>query len=222
MDIPLAVDIDGTLTRPDGTLDPRVIDPLREWEGLVVVTTGKVLPNSLSLCDYIGIPRCTVSENGGIVFAKGELSINSDGDAPRRVLEEYIEEGFDPGWGEVDLVNKWRETEVAVNTDSPKQPLERIASEHGLMVVDTKYAYHVKSPHVDKGSGLLSVCDLLDRDVEEFVAIGDSENDAPTFRVVGESYALSNSDEKAKSEADFVVDQGFADGFLEVLDSLDT
>lgn len=40
-DPPLILDIDGTLTRPDGWgIDPRIFDPIREWDAPVVIATG--------------------------------------------------------------------------------------------------------------------------------------------------------------------------------------
>jgi hydroxymethylpyrimidine pyrophosphatase-like HAD family hydrolase len=87
-------------------------------------------------------------------------------------------------------------------------------------VVDTGYAYHVKTPGVEKGEGLIEVADALGLEPESFVAIGDSENDVSLFRVAGESYALANADDRAKAAADTVVGGAFSDGTLSVLRSL--
>ena len=64
---PLAVDIDGTLTRPDTSIDPRVINPLRDWDDPVVVATGKAFPYPVALCAFLGVPANVVAENGGVV-----------------------------------------------------------------------------------------------------------------------------------------------------------
>jgi len=58
-------------------------------------------------------------------------------------------------------------------------------------VVDTGYAYHVKSTGVSKGRGLERVGDALGIGPDEFVAIGDSENDVSTFAVAGASRTRS-------------------------------
>ena len=217
---PLVLDIDGTMTRPDDSIDPRFFDVLPEWDAPVVLATGKSFPYPVSLCHFLTIPQNVVAETGGIVLARGEVTRNGDGEAARRVAEAYVEAGYDLGWGPADLVNRWRETEVAVARDQPLGPLEELAAEHGQEVVDTGYAYHVKSPSVEKGIGLKSVARLLDCDPGEFVAIGDSENDVSTFGVAGESYAVANADEKAKRAADVVLDQSYSDGALAVLDDL--
>ena len=217
---PLAVDIDGTLTRPDASLDPRVIDPLRDYEGPVVVTTGKVLPNAVALCHFVGIPERCVAETGAIVLADDELTVVGDGAAADAFAADYVDAVGSLGWGDTDVVNRWREVEVAVNLDHDRDTVDRIAAEHGLEVLDTGYAYHVKSPDVDKGQGLERAASLLEIDTDDVVAIGDSENDVHTFRVAGESYAVANADSAARDAADHVTEGTYADGFLEALDAV--
>jgi hydroxymethylpyrimidine pyrophosphatase-like HAD family hydrolase len=121
-------------------------------------------------------------------------------------------------WADADLVNRWRETELAVAREMPRDPLDRIASDHGLVVVDTGYAYHVKSPDIDKATGLQAVAEELGLAPDDFLAVGDSENDAPTFEVAGRSVAVGNADERALAAADHVTEASFADGFLEAVE----
>jgi len=72
-DPPLAVDIDGTLTREDRSVDSRVLDVLREWDAPVVVATGKALPYPVALCQFVGVEECVVAENGGVAYVNDEL-----------------------------------------------------------------------------------------------------------------------------------------------------
>jgi phosphoglycolate phosphatase (TIGR01487 family) len=220
---PLVVDIDGTMTRPEQGprergIDPRVLTPLREWPTEVVLATGKAFPYPVALCGFVGIPERVVAENGGVVYADGEVHLAGDPEAARAVADQYRAEGYDLGWAGGDTVNRWRETEVAVSRDAPEEPLRRIAADYGQEVVDTGYAYHVKSPGTDKGAGLETMCGTLDRAPDEFVAVGDSENDAATFEVAGRSFAVANADDSARAAADEVVDGAHADGLLEALD----
>jgi phosphoglycolate phosphatase (TIGR01487 family) len=219
---PLVLDIDGTITRGDGSssIDPRVFEELREWPAPVVIATGKAFPYPVALCQFIGLPPLVIAENGGIVLAGDEIRVVGEASAARDVAREYREAGHSIGWGESDLVNRWRETEVAVNRASPLAPLEAIAEEHGLEVVDTGYAYHVKDPAITKGAGLGAICDALDRAPEEFVAIGDSENDVSTFAEVGRSFAVANADRAARAAADEVIERSYSEGALSVLSEL--
>jgi phosphoglycolate phosphatase (TIGR01487 family) len=222
MTAPLALDIDGTLTRADGQpgIDPRVFEPIREWPEPVVLATGKAFPFPVALCQFLGIPERVVAENGGIVCADGELSVVGERAAVEAAVAALRERGYDLGWGEPDLVNRWRETEIAANLDVPEAPLREAATDHGLEVVDTGYAYHLKAPEVAKGDGLRAVADLLGYEPSAFVAVGDSENDVSTFGVAGESYAVANADAAARAAADAVTEGVHADGTLEVIDRL--
>ena len=216
---PLVVDIDGTLTDEERAVDPRVFPVLAEWPERVVIATGKAMPYPIALCEFLGIEYTVVAENGGVVFveATDELQLRGDHEACLTVAEAYRELGHEMGFGEVDLANRWRETEVVVNLDQPVEPLERLATEVGLVVLDTGFAYHVTDPSVDKGTGLTAVCSELELDPDSFLAVGDSENDAQLFDVAGESVAVANADETAKARADRVTDAEYADGFLEAV-----
>ncbi|QLH78101.1 phosphoglycolate phosphatase [Halosimplex rubrum] len=217
---PLAVDIDGTLTDEERALYPPVLPVLREWDAPVVLATGKAVPYPVALCEFAGVERTVVAENGGVAFvhATDDLLFLGDRQAAQNVVDEYVETGHDLGWGSHDLINRWRKTEVAVSRDAPLEPLQRIAADHGLEVVDTGFAYHVKSPDVSKGAALREVADRLDRDPEEFVAVGDSINDVSTFEVAGRSFAVANADEPARAAADEVLDAAYGEGFLEAVE----
>ncbi|WP_436900218.1 phosphoglycolate phosphatase [Halovenus halobia] len=216
---PLVADIDGTLTDDQRALDPRVMPVLRGWPAPVIVATGKAMPYPVALCEFLGLDVCVIAENGGVGLAgrEGSLRFTGDREAATAVVEQYREQGYSLGWGETDLVNRWRETEIAVSRESPLEPLEAIASEHGLTVVDTGYAYHVKSPEQSKGRALEVLAEDLDITPTECLAIGDSVNDVSTFEVAGTSVAVGNADKEAKSAADYVTTASFGDGFLEAV-----
>jgi len=217
---PLVVDIDGTLTDKDRAVDPRVFPVLSEWPQPVVVATGKAMPYPIALCEFVGIDYTVIAENGGVVFveATDTLQIEGDREACLAVAEAYRDLGHEMGFGEVDLANRWRETEVVVDLSQPEAPLRRLAEEVGLDFLDTGFAYHVTDPAVDKGTGLEAVCATLGLEPAKFLAVGDSENDAEVFDVAGESVAVANADETARSRADRVTAASYADGFLEAVE----
>lgn len=221
---PLAVDIDGTLTDDRRRLDHRVIPLLREWTEAapVVVATGKALPYPVALCEFLGIPTTVIAENGGAAYVErtDELRFVGDREAAEAVAADYADAGYSLGWGEVDLTNRWRETELAVSRDQPLEPLREAAARHGLEVVDTGFAYHVKSPDVDKGEGLVAVADALGIDAESFAAVGDSANDVGMLERARVSYAVANADEKALEAADHVTEGTYGDGFIEAAERI--
>ena len=217
---PLAVDIDGTLTDDRRAVDTRVFPVLRAWPAPVVVATGKALPYPVALCEFLRIDPVVIAENGGVVLLEREDVIRFEGrpDDAQAVAETYRARGHDIGWGEIDIVNRWRETELAVSTDAHREALERIAAEHGMTVVDTGFAYHVTAPDVDKGRGIKAVADELELSPTELVAIGDSENDAPAFEVAGTGIAVAQAHQTAIDAADIVTEASHADGFLEAIE----
>lgn len=219
---PLCVDIDGTLTDDRRVLDPRAGPILRAWPSPVVIATGKAMPYAVALCEFAGIEPVVVAENGGVALVerRDSLYIHGDREAPNDVRRDYRERGHDLGWGQVDLVNRWRETELAVSRDAPLEPLVAIANEHGLDVVDTGYAYHVKSTEVDKAVGLEWVTEELERDPADFAAVGDSTNDVPAFDLAGTGIAVGNADEDARAAADHVTDGQYGAGFIEAIEWL--
>ncbi|MXR42186.1 HAD-IIB family hydrolase [Halobaculum sp. WSA2] len=217
---PLALDIDGTLTTPEHTLDPRVFRVLPEWPAPVVLATGKSFPYPIALCHFAGIPERVIAENGGVVCVDERVRIEGDAERVAAAADAFRERGGELGWGDADTVNRWRETEVAARVTADEALLREVAEEFDLAFLDTGYAYHLTDPDVSKGNGLREAASVLEREPSSFVAVGDSMNDASTFAVAGESYALANADEVARDAADVVLDTGYMDGTLAVLADL--
>ncbi|GAB3028813.1 HAD-IIB family hydrolase [Natronobiforma cellulositropha] len=218
-DPPLVLDIDGTLTRPAGWgIDPRIFDPLHEWDAPVVIATGKAFPYPIALCHFLALPELVVAENGGIVYTGDAVSVTADRERAESVVESYRDAGYDLGWGPDDTVNRWRETELAISREQPLEPLREAATAHGLEVIDTGYAYHLKDPTVSKGEGVKTVAETVGIDLSTAVAVGDSINDVSTFEVVGRSFAVANADAAASEAADEVLEAAHADGTLAALE----
>ncbi|MWV64389.1 HAD-IIB family hydrolase [Halorubrum sp. JWXQ-INN 858] len=219
---PLVLDIDGTLTTPDHRVDPRVFELLPGWDAPVVLATGKAFPYPVALAEFLGRDHLVIAENGGVIYDGVETTIDGDPDRCWAVVEAFLERGGDLGWGGDDTVNRWRETEVALSIDVDERLLREVAAEFGpgVEVVDTGYAYHVKSPDVSKGAALETLADSIGLSPASFVAVGDSENDVSTFERAGKSYAVANADDAASGAADHVLDRGYMDGTAAALEAL--
>jgi len=217
---PLVLDIDGTLTASTGGIDPRVFQALPAWDAPIVLATGKAFPYPVALCHFLQIPEQVIAEHGGVVYADDEVRVTVDSERPWEAARAFVDRGGDLGWGAADTVNRWRETEVAISLDADESLLRTVADEFDLDVVDTGYAYHLKTPGVEKGDGLRSVAAALGLDPGDFVAVGDSENDVSTFAAAGESFAVANADDRARAAADHVTDGAHMDGTLEALATL--
>lgn len=215
---PLALDIDGTLTDGTGRIDSRAFELLPEWDAPIVLATGKAFPYPVALCHFLGIHERVVAENGGVVYADDTLRFTADRERVDDAIAAFVDRGGDLGWGPADTVNRWRETEVAVRLDADETLLRAVAAEFDLEVIDSGYAYHLKLPDVEKGDGLVTVASILGYDPDEFLAIGDSENDVSTFAVAGDSFAVGNADDRARAAADTVLERSYFEGTLSVLE----
>lgn len=219
---PIVIDVDGTMSRPDRSIPGSVIDRLHEWAKPVVIATGKAFPYPVALCDFIGIEVRVIAENGGVCCVGDSVEVLGNDEKARKFVRALNERGYDLGWGRADLVNRWRETEVAVNRSVPRAVVDVEADRFGLEVVDSQYAFHVKSPELSKGSGLEAIVREMRVGADAFVAIGDSENDLSTFGVAGVSIAVSNANERLREAADWVTDAPYAEGLLEALEAIET
>ncbi|MCD8018772.1 MAG: Cof-type HAD-IIB family hydrolase [Clostridiales bacterium] len=88
--------------------------------------------------------------------------------------------------------------------------------------VDMEYAettsLECNAVGVNKGSGLLKLCEYLGITAEEAIAVGDSDNDVTILNVAGLAVAMGNADEKIKNLADVIVADCDHDGCAEVIE----
>ena len=220
---PIALDIDGTLTRPDNdSLDPRVFEIIPQWDGVVVIATGWALPIALALSYFLGRAPYIVAENEGIVHTTDDIVVRGDKERLQAAVRDFKNRGGTVCWTGDIPVNRWRKTEFVVGRSADSELLNEVADNHNMSVLDTGIAYHLTIQSIDKASGLSTISNYLDINASDFVAVGDSENDKEMLSVAGESYAVANADNSAKAAADFVTDGKAMDGTIEALKRVQT
>lgn len=74
--------------------------------------------------------------------------------------------------------------------------------------------------HVDKGTALTRVQQMLNITREETMAFGDNDNDIGMLNCAGESYAVANARDSVKAAAKHMTDTNMNDGVLKVLKTL--
>jgi len=220
-----AVDIDGTITlNGKGSIHLEALTRLRSLkdEGHnVVLVTGRSSVEGYILSIFGGLTHLAVGENGGcITFGdkiqhkllgnKGEC-IHALATIQSRLNIEIKEKSVFP-----------RMTEVVLERTFEIDKAQKIIDIENLNVVltDSGYAYHINSKGVNKGSGFLEAIKILDVDLNDVIAIGDSETDIPLFKIVENSIAVSNSTENLKKIAKIVTTKKSGEGVLEGLDSI--
>jgi len=220
-----AIDIDGTITLNGmGTIHLEALTRLRSLKDdghNVVLVTGRSSVEGYILSIFGGLTHLAVGENGGcITFGdkiqhkllgnKGEC-IHALATIQSRLDIEIKEKPVFP-----------RMTEVVLERTFEIDKAQKIIDIENLNVVltDSGYAYHINSKSVNKGSGFLEAIKILDVDLEDVIAIGDSETDVPLFKIVKNSIAVSNSTENLKKIAKIVTTKKSGEGVLEGLDSI--
>jgi hydroxymethylpyrimidine pyrophosphatase-like HAD family hydrolase len=73
---------------------------------------------------------------------------------------------------------------------------------------------------VDKGTGVVGLCKLLEIDPDRVLAIGDSQNDIPMLSAVGYAVAMGNAAASVKAVADWIAPDIDVDGAAVALQKL--
>jgi phosphoglycolate phosphatase (TIGR01487 family) len=220
----LAVDIDGTLTFRDRRLDVAGVEAVRraEAEGLsVVLSTGNVLCFAEAAAILLGTSGPLIAEDGGVVFdrATGKEYLLGDRVEADRGLEVLARE-----FGELRQTrsSSMRLTGLTLErTISAERAMEVLRREGlELVAIDSGFAVHLKSPHVNKGNALRKVASILGLSLAEMAAVGDGPNDIEMLEVAGVSFAVANADEAVKRVCTHVTTQPYGGGVAEAVEMI--
>jgi hypothetical protein len=218
----LIVDVDGTITDNKGYLDIRAVEKIRELErtGIMVsLASGNALPVTKALSTYIGASGPIIAETGCVVEMLEDIKIFGDPKRTRealKILKAYYGDRIKESWS-----NRYRHVDIAIRQTLPKEYITRLLVEfEDLVVLDSKFAYHIHPRGIDKGYALEIISDLINLPQEYFASIGDSELDIPLLEKTGYSVAVRNSPEKLIEIADYTTEGSYADGFIEFADIL--
>jgi len=213
----IIVDVDGTLTDPDGFLNldaAKYIRILEKYGIMVMLASGNALPVTKALSDYIGCSGPVIAEDGGVIFSNEKIIVNGSNYMARQALLK-LRENFGERVIE-SYSNPFRYTDVAIKRTIPIEDVRKVVSQYpDLKVVDSKFAYHIHNKSIDKGLGFKIACELISKDPKLIIAIGDSELDIPMFKLAGYSVATNNAPEEVKEVTDCVTSKAFGEGFIE-------
>ena len=70
---------------------------------------------------------------------------------------------------------------------------------------------------VDKSKSILRLCEILNINIEEVIAIGDSYNDISMIETAGVGIAMGNGVQEIKEIADFITDTNENDGVAKAI-----
>jgi len=218
-----AVDIDGTITLNGmGTIHLGALSKLRSLKEAghnVVLVTGRSSMEGYLLSVFGGLTHLAVGENGGCITFGDKIQhklLGNKGECIHALAT--IQSQLDAEIKEKPVLP--RMTEVVLERTFDIGKAQKIIDENNLNVVltDSGYAYHINSKCVDKGFGFMEALKMLEVNVNDAIAIGDSETDVPLFKVVKNNIAVSNSTENLKKLAKIVTTKKSGEGVLEGLD----
>jgi len=185
----------------------------------VILVTGRSSVEGYLLAIFGGLTHLAVGENGGCITFGDKIQhrmLGNKGECIHALAT--IQSKLDIEIKEKPVFP--RMTEVVLERTFDIDNVQKFIDENNLNVVltDSGYAYHINSKGVDKGSGFMEAIKMLEIDVNDTIAIGDSDTDVPLFKVVKNNIAVANSTENLKKLAKIVTTKKSGEGVLEGLD----
>ncbi|MEM3197250.1 MAG: phosphoglycolate phosphatase [Conexivisphaerales archaeon] len=192
----ISIDVDGTITDKDGIINTKAIDSLRKIVSLgipVFLNTGRSVWENYTLSHFLGFSRFGISENGGVIFydeptrvaVLGEIS---DAYQAYAVLTKELD-------GVIINQRMPRLTEIILERNIDLDKASKILQKYNTnaKIVDSGYAYHLSSAHINKGYALKSLCKMLNVKLDAVASIGDSAVDIPMLATSGVSFWVAKN-----------------------------
>lgn len=225
----IAVDIDGTITDDTRKICISAIEALRKAEkaGIpTIIVTGNVVNYAYATEVLIGCSGGIVCENGGVVFKEGENNnavetlVEKDFvNSAEAHLKEKLGEKFDI---HASHDNMYRLTETVFYKTLAREELEEALEDFKyideLEIYDSGFALHVTDKRVNKGTSLKYLCERNGINMENVMAIGDSQNDEDFLKQVGYKIAVGNAEDKLKEISTYTCEKKYGDGVAEAIE----
>lgn len=209
----LACDFDGTLAY-DSAVDAATlsaIDAFRASGRHMIMVTGRRLSELQRVFGQLSQFTWVIAENGAHLYHPSTQAERLLGTAPPDELAERLASaGVKPLERGRVILATWRPHEIAVI-----EAICELGLEH--QVIFNKGAVMVLPPGVNKGSGLLAVCEWMGLSPHNVVSVGDAENDHALLRTTGFSVAVANAVPALQAKADWVTPSPYGQGVTELL-----
>lgn len=201
------VEIDSGALRYRNRVAPELVTPLlrlgKKYADCEILT-------QVSCHSFIGFlePRGAMTRER--LMARYGPQLNS---ANELVMFSTVEEMIEATYNAAELVRY-----IAEPDHVPQQMLDEL---NAMRQVEVTWSYRlhldVMANGANKGSLLPLLADMCGAKVENVMALGDQDNDAPMLEMAGFGVAMGGASEKAKTAADFVTDAAEDGGFAKAL-----
>jgi hypothetical protein len=210
----IAFDYDGTLAYQDRVDGATVaaLERLRAASRKLILVTGRRRDDLLQVFPQVRLFDRVIAENGALLYrpATGEERLLGDPPSPEFVAALRERRVTPLSIGRV-IVATWEPQQTTVLQVIRALGLQR-------QVIFNKGAVMVLPAGIDKGSGLRAALDELGLPPANAIAVGDAENDLPSFNLCGYSVAVANALPTVKQRAAFVTRADHGAGIREFID----
>ncbi|CDQ18600.1 hypothetical protein SAMN05192559_101788 [Halobacillus karajensis] len=229
----IALDLDGTLVNHDGEVseaNSAAVRKAKEKGIHVVLSTGRSLSRCRNIAESLGRSSYIVTINGGEIYDH-EFNLVEQNKLAHNHIERLWELKEEHGlyfWSSTvqGLYNTQNpfEKEIAdydwlkfgfdIEDDEVRQVILDELNESAELEVTNSSPTNIEiNPSgVNKAAALLKVCQWLDLEMNQVMAVGDSMNDIAMIHEAGLGVAMGNAQEPVKKEADFVTASNEEDG----------
>ena len=218
----LVIDIDDTITDELNRISLEAVEYIRRLEMngvMTILASGNALPITKGVAHYLGSSGPAIGEAGCAFEYMNEIYILGNPERTSMALEK-LKRRFGPRLKE-SWSNIYRHVDKAIKPTIPKDKILQVIQDmDDIVVLDSKFAYHIHPKDVDKYSALEVISHLINLPPEYFAAIGDSELDVRLIEKVGYGVAVANSPDELKSVADYVTKKERYKGFIEFAEIL--
>ena len=118
--------------------------------------------------------------------------------------------------------NMYRLTETVFYKTIDKKELEEALKDfkylNQLEIYDSGFALHITDKRVNKGTSLRYLYERNGINMENVMAIGDSQNDEDFLKEAGYKIAVGNAEDKLKEISTYVCEKKFGDGVAEAIE----
>ncbi|MDD1670106.1 MAG: phosphoglycolate phosphatase, partial [Methanomicrobiales archaeon] len=194
----VACDVDGTITDRHRRVNTAAIACIRHLVDMgveVVLASGNTACFLDALARMIGTSGTFIAENGGVCRIGFAGPLRTYGDRSEAVAAYKVLEAYYRKKGvTLDLFgDQYRFSDVAfARTVSPEEVRE-VVQDLGVKVLDTGFAIHLQAKGISKGLALRRLAADMGIPVQEFLAVGDSENDLEMIEAAGVGVAVANA-----------------------------
>jgi len=218
----VACDVDGTITDSHRRINTAAIACIRTLveKGVeVVLASGNTACFLDALARMIGTSGTFIAENGGVYRIGFAGPLRTYGDRSEAVAAYKVLEAYYRKKGvTLDLFgDQYRFSDVAFARSVPPEEVREVVQDLGVKVLDTGFAIHLQAKGISKGLALRKLAADIGIPVQEFLAVGDSENDLEMIEAAGVGVAVANARDAVKTAAGYVTEKGDGDGFVEAV-----